>query len=164
MVGGVGRGTILGSYIKYHELLSTTSFGCNLQETNYSRKVIKDMDNGIEGELVKDDLCMPSTPPQGLVRRRPTILPDEDLARKKFNLVLDIFGEVGSAREKSRIQTRESDCIEIQEMPQGEDTNSDFLVMVAFVLVYFIVSLRRTCMFIAHCLVLPRLSKYCGEI
>lgn len=82
------------------------------------------MDNGIEEEFVTDNICMPSTPPQGLVCRRPTIFPDGDLARKKFKLSLDIFGKVGSAREKSGIQTRESNCIEIQEIPQGEHTNS----------------------------------------
>lgn len=77
----------------------------------------------MEEGFVKDNICMPSTPPRGLVCGRPTILPDGELARKKFKLSIDIFGEVGSAPEKSGIQTRESDHIEIQEMPQGKHPN-----------------------------------------
>ncbi|KAL8156541.1 hypothetical protein AgCh_001584 [Apium graveolens] len=76
------------------------------------------MDNEIEEEFEKDNICMPSTPPKEFVCRRPTILPGGDLAKKKFKLSTDSFGEVGSTPEKSQIQARESNCIEIQEIPQ----------------------------------------------
>lgn len=76
----------------------------------------------MEEDFLKDDECIPSTPPKGLglVCGRSRILQDGDLATEKFKLSVDIFGELGLDPKNSGVQSRQTDHIKIQELPKSK--------------------------------------------